>query len=493
MARIQDLPPNAASLAMSMRDLGYSLESAVADIVDNSISANATQVDILCDLSLHDPALSILDNGCGMNLEELTSALRHGSKGPRTARLANDLGRFGLGLKTASFSQGRHLTVATREHESDQVCSAEWDLDYVVAENRWAIAVMESREISLVPHIDRLSKPGTLVVWRKLDRLFEAESGQGRDETVNEKLSLLRDHLSLVFHRFLSGEVGATKLTITVNGHPLTPFDPFCRSNKATQRLPKDVLKVNGQKVEIQAYVLPHHSRLSAKEYEFYRTRSEFISNQGAYVYRNGRLMAWGDWFRLVPKGEATKLGRVQVDFPSALDEAWTIDIKKSRARPPKIVREHLRQILPKITNAAVRVHKGRGQKLFEETRSPIWERYADHGQIRYALNRSHPLISQLMSQMDETGAKNLVALLEAISAALPIDMLYTDYSSDPKAFVVPKSSDEDALGRLRALKLGLFADTHFEPEQFMDIVFSTKLYDDQRELVEKFAKGEIK
>jgi hypothetical protein len=490
MARIQDLPPSAASLALSMRDLGYSLESAVADIVDNSITAGATQVDVLCDLSLHEPALSILDNGWGMSQAELTSALRHGAKGPLAPRPSNDLGRFGLGLKTASFSQGRKLTVASRHN--GEISAAEWDLDFVVAEDRWAISVMESEEIVLVPHIDRLGGPGTLVVWRKLDRLFEDEAGQGRDETVNEKLSLLRDHLALVFHRFLSGEVGASKLTITVNGHPLAPFDPFCRNNKATQRLPKDVVKVNGQKVEIQAYVLPHHSRLSAREYEFYRTRSDFISNQGAYVYRNGRLMAWGDWFRLVPKGEATKLGRVQVDFPSALDEAWTIDIKKSRARPPRIVREHLRQILPKITGAAVRVHKGRGQKLFEEARSPIWERYADQGQIQYALNRSHPLISQLMSQMDETGAKNLVALLEAISAALPIDMLYTDYSGDPKAFVLPKSSEEDALGRLRALKLGLFADTHFDPEQFMDVVFSTKLYDDRRELVEMFAKGEI-
>ena len=249
---------------------------------------------------------------------------------------------------------------------------------------------------------------------------------------------------------------------------------------------------VQGHRVEIQAFILPHHSRLSAREYDFYRTRSDFISNQGAYVYRNCRLMAWGDWFRLVPKGEATKLGRVQIDFPSALDESWTIDIKKSRARPPRIVRDHLRQILEKITGAAVRVHRGRGQRLYQETESPLWERYADHGQIRYTLNRSHPIIVQLLTRLDETGCKNLTALLEAIPAALPIDLLYTDYSSNPKSFASPRADDEEALDRLRALKLALFSDTEFDPEQFMKIVFSTRLYDDRKSLVEQFAKGEV-
>jgi len=202
--------------------------------------------------------------------------------------------------------------------------------------------------------------------------------------------------------------------------------------------------------------------------------------------------MAWGDWFRLVPKGEATKLGRVKIDFPSALDESWTIDIKKSRARPPRIVRDHIRQILGKITGAAVRVHKGRGQKLYQETDSPVWERYADNGQIRYTLNRSHPIIVQLLSSLDEIGKKNLTALLEAIPAALPIDLLYTDYSSSPKSFVSFQSNDEEALDHLRALKLALFAETDFDQEQFMKIVFSTRLYDDKKSLVEQFAKGDL-
>ncbi|MBX3112005.1 MAG: hypothetical protein KF857_08350, partial [Fimbriimonadaceae bacterium] len=313
-----------------------------------------------------------------------------------------------------------------------------------------------------------------------------------RDTVVNDKLSALRDHLSLVFHRFLEGDAPTGKIEVTVNGHPLSPFDPFCRNNKATQTQPKDVVMVLGKRVEIQAYILPHHSRLSPREYEFYRTRSDFISNQGVYVYRNCRLMAWGDWFRLVPKGESTKLARVQIDFPSTLDEAWTIDIKKSRAQPPRIVRDHLRQILAKITGAAVNVHRGRGQRLHQETESPIWERYADHGQIRYTLSRTHPIVVQLLNQLDDLGRRNLVALLEAIPAALPIDLIYSDYASDPKSFANPETDEGDALERLRAFKLSLFAEGPFDAEQFMKIVFSTRLYDDRKLLVEQFAKGEI-
>lgn len=489
MASIRDLPPSASSLVLSMRDLGYSLETAVADIVDNSITAGASVVDIQCDLNVADPTLSILDDGCGMSEDELVIAMRHGGKGPRATRSDIDLGRFGLGLKTASFSQCRQLTVVSKK--DGLLFGAEWDLDHVMKHDTWSISILDQCDIASVPKTNILSEQGTLVLWRKLDRLFEEDFVQTRHEIVNAKLELLRDHLSLVFHRFLSGEIGNKKLTIKVNGHKLEPFDPFCTSNKATQKLPKDTVRVAGCKVEIQPYILPHHSRLSPKEYEFYKTRSDFISNQGAYVYRNGRLMAWADWFRLVPKGEATKLGRIQIDNQSALDEAWTIDIKKSRAQPPRIVREHLRQILPQIAGKAVNVFKGRGRKLFQETESPIWERYAEQGKIRYEINQSHPIIVALMAKLDEDGQRNIVALVEAVSRSLPIDMLYSDYSSDPKSFVVKDSDEVDVLGHLRALKLLLYSDSEFDADQFVRIVQSTHLFDDKMQLVQEFIKRE--
>lgn len=339
MARSHHLPPSAASLTSSLRDLGYSLETAIADLIDNSISADATDIQILCDTSRSLPVLIIVDNGGGMTEAEVIGAMRHGATGPRKKRESKDLGRFGLGLKTASFSQCRRLTVLSAK--AGERAGAEWDLAQVEEDDDWFIAVLEPDEIAHQPFIEELGDNGTLVIWRDLDRFLEDESGQKRDEIVNEKLAIVERHVSLVFHRFLAGDVkGRKKIAIRINGHPVTPFDPFCRRNAATQLLPEETVWVDDVAVSMQPYILPHHSRLSATEYDYYQDRSDFISNQGAYVYRNGRLMAWGDWFRLVPKGEATKLARVQIDFPNSLDEAWTIDIKKSRARPPHAVRE---------------------------------------------------------------------------------------------------------------------------------------------------------
>lgn len=305
MARLHHLPPSAASLSASMRDLGYSLETAVADIVDNSISADATKIDILCDLTKGNPTLVIVDDGKGMSEDEIVSAMRHGSANPSVTRDPYDLGRFGLGLKMASFSQCRTLTVVSTRNGNPS--AVEWDLDLVNEKDDWMISILDEDDIQRLPFIDRLGAKGTIVIWRTLDRLFEDEDGVKRDEIVNEKLDFLERHLSLVFHRFLSGELkGRKKIFISINGHPLEPFDPFCRKSGA-QLLPEDVVRVDGETIRLQPYILPHHSRLSEKDYDFYQSRSDFISNQGAYIYRSGRLMAWGDWFRLIPKGESQR------------------------------------------------------------------------------------------------------------------------------------------------------------------------------------------
>ena len=352
MATEHRLSPSASSLSESMRDLGYSLETAIADIIDNSISAKATEIDVFCNLAADNPSLCIIDNGSGMTAENLLLALKHGAINPKAKRQSTDLGRFGLGLKTASFSQCRQLTVITSQE--DKISAAQWDLDLVNQRDDWIVTILEDHEINDFEFVEKLLSNGTMVVWRKLDRLFEDMSGARRDEVVNEKFGLVEHHLALVFHRFLAGEFRQfSKIAVRINGHEVVPFDPFCRTNKATQLMPEEKVAVDGAIVKIQPFILPHHSKLSASDYDFYQDRSDFISNQGAYVYRNGRLMAWGDWFRIVPKGEATKLARVQIDFPNILDESWTIDIKKSRARPPLAVRARLRQIIAKITSSS--------------------------------------------------------------------------------------------------------------------------------------------
>lgn len=486
MARSHHLPPSAASLTASLRDLGYSLETAIADLIDNSISADAADIQIYCDGSRSEPALVIADNGRGMNEGEVIVAMRHGATDPRKERGPKDLGRFGLGLKTASFSQCRRLTVVSAV--KGERAGAEWSLARIEEDDDWFISVLDPDEIAEQPFIELLGDTGTLVIWRDLDRLFEDETGQKRDEIVNEKLAVVERHLSLVFHRYLAGEVkGRKKLSIYINGHPVAAFDPFCRTNEATQMLREDKVWIGDVPVVMQPYILPHHSRLSASEWDYYQDRSDFISNQGVYVYRNGRLMAWGDWFRLVPKGEATKLARVQIDFPNSLDESWTIDIKKSRARPPLAVRDRLRQIIDQITARSVNVHRGRGQKLFQETKAPLWERYADHGGIRFAINAEHPLVASLCARLPAPEASSLSVLLDSIAAALPVEMIYSDYSTNPREVSQTAADRGNALDRLNSLKQALYGDGPGDPQAFLQIVRSTRLFDGQIETAEKF------
>jgi len=469
-----------------MRDLGYSLETAIADIIDNSISADSNVVDIICDVSDDKPILVVLDDGKGMSPEELLSAMRHGTGNPRLHRSVNDLGRFGLGLKTASFSQCRSLTVVSLKDGC--ICGAEWNLDRIDAADDWLLNILDEADIRALHYVDRLDKQGTAVIWRELDRLMEDEAGDRRQEIVNEKLDVVGRHLSLVFHRFLSGEVrGYSKLSITINGHPITAFDPFCTKNSATQVLPEEVVYVDNAEVRLQPYVLPHHSRLSAAEFDYYQNRSDFISNQGGYVYRNGRLMAWGDWFRLVPKGEATKLARVQIDFPNSLDENWTIDIKKSRARPPHAVRERLRQIITKITARSVSVHRGRGQRLFQETQAPLWERYADHDGIRFAINDQHPLIASLARKLSPKDADLLRTLIDAVATSLPVEMIYSDYSTHPREINQQSVDESQTMERLKNLRFVLYGDGPGDAKAFIQIVRSTHLFDGQIDLAEKF------
>lgn len=492
MTQERRLPPNASFLSASMRDLGYSFETAIADLIDNSISASANNIEIFCVSNTESPYLAIIDNGNGMNREEMVDAMRHGSSNPKEERANDDLGRFGLGLKTASFSQCKCLTVVSSR--KGQRCSAEWNLDVIDEKNDWLLSIPNKDEISTLPLIERLNETGTLVLWRNLDRLFEGKSGLKRQEIVNEKIDVLEKHLSLVFHRFLSGEMRRReKLTISINGHNVESFDPFCRKNSATQILPDETVRINGRVVRIQPFILPHHSKLSAKEHYFYQERSNFMSNQGAYIYRNGRLMAWGDWFRLIPKTEATKLARIQIDFPNSLDKVWEIDIKKSRAAPPLQVRERLRQIISRIINRSVTVHQGRGKKLFSKVKKPVWERYRDQKTIRYILNGEHPLVQSLADNIGNDKINHLHVLLDAISSSLPIDMIYSDFSTHEKEMQQPPINEDVAMDRLGKLRDALLGDREIDVESFRDVVRSTRLFDAHTKMVEQFIQKEFR
>lgn len=466
------LPPRASSLSESMRNIGYSLESAIADIVDNSITAKASKVEILFHFNAEGPILGILDNGIGMDRDELISAMQYGFSHPKNEREEGALGRFGLGLKTASLSQCRELTVISCK---DGVhAGVVWDLDRLQEEDDWMLGILDENEIQDCPYVDKLPSSGTLVLWRNLDRLYDEETLDSSQDIFYAKIRIVEEHLSLVFHRFLAAQVGKQKLDIYINKQKVKPFDPFCMKNKATQLLPKEKVKIECHSVLIRAYILPHHSKLSREEYNDYCHRSDFADNQGLYIYRERRLIAWGDWFKLVAKSEAMKLARIRVDFSNVLDEFWKIDIKKSQASLPVQVIEKLRLIINKIKDHSTQVHVNRGKQLYEKNPRPLWIRYAEHDGIRYALNREHPIIEMFKSRLDVENQKIFLEMLSIIERSIPIARIYSDYSSSPKDFENDMNiGAEKVRARLSILCNLLLTEGGLDKESFKKVVGS--------------------
>lgn len=431
--------PKASILIESMRDIGYTLETALADVVDNSITAGAKAIQLFADTGSADVKIGILDDGHGMTESTLLNAMRLGSRHPLEDRSPSDLGRFGLGLKTASFSQCRRLTVVSRRNGATSV--ARWDLDYVAKTDDWLVQIPD--DTSAVPWISELGKRGTLVVWEELDRMIEKGSAdQGLAQFIR-RLDEARGHLELVFHRFLSGERGLPKVRIILNDRALEPFDPFFSSSPKTDKGPVEKVKVGKHLVVVQTYTLPHHGTVSPKDWKRYEGRGGYVKNQGFYVYRSGRLIIHGTWFGLARQTALTQLSRVRIEIPNGLDAEWKVDVMKASGHPPYPVRERLRSLIETIGAPSKRRYTENGRKLISENRLPVWVRVQDKDQIIYHINREHPVIVDFISRLPEQLAKDFLKIVEMAGSALPMNALFADLGGEPQMVTGELASDE--------------------------------------------------
>jgi hypothetical protein len=414
-----------------MRAIGYSFETAVADIIDNAISAEASEISIR--FSPYDsPYVAIIDNGHGMTSEELVAAMRHGSRNPLEERGLRDLGRFGLGLKTASLSQCRRLTVAS--WRNSEMCSWSWDLDVVRDRQDWVLVGLREDQIRSLPHGNDLlaMEHGTLVVWQMLDRI--SRDGDTLDQALESKVDAAREHLALVFHRLLTSKQAGEGVYLTINEIPVEPLSPYLLGNKATQHLPIEEFYIDRQAVTVCPYILPHLSKLTRKEVELAGGEEGLRRNQGFYIYRNERLICWGSWARLTRQEELTKLARVRVDIPNTLDHLWTLDIKKSSAIPPESLKQNLKRIIERIVERSRVVYTYRGKKTKLDGVTHIWERASVRGGYSYLLNSSHPLVLALKEALPGDRKPLLDDLLSVIQNCFPFDLLYVDMASDNRA-----------------------------------------------------------
>ena len=412
--------PNAATLINSMRSIGYDFESAVADIIDNSISANANNVFMFYSVdNTKNAVLQFFDDGRGMSCEELIEAMRFGSM-KDGERDKNDLGRFGLGLKTASISQCKKLTVVSkRDGEINGFC---WDLDSLTTTSSWDMIELSSSDIDEIDRIhDFLVKETfTMVMWENFDSIEKNTTFQNSySDVFLSMIQQTNSHLSLVFHRYIESGV-----KIFSNGKELKAIDPFLSKHAKTTI--RDVQTINEKtsnnkntKIQIKTFILPYHKDLSAEDIRTIGGESR-LDEQGFYIYRNKRLMIHGTWFRLRPKSEMYRNARITVDIPNTLDDLWDIDIKKQKAVIPAKLIAQLKGEVNDATENSKKIHVYKGKKQI--TGDTIWNRIIDerNGTTKYLVNRDSRTIKVLLDDLSDCDAKTIEKLLTFVELSLP-------------------------------------------------------------------------
>jgi hypothetical protein len=468
-----DVPPDASAMVESMRAHGYTLSTAIADLVDNSIAASCRNVWLRFEWDENASWVSVTDDGTGMSEAELRSAMRLGSQSPVEERDVDDLGRFGLGLKTASFSQARRLTVISRTG-SGQDALRRWDLDHLAKPEVKGWQLLKTAHQETGDRIHELDRKGlgsgTQVLLEILDRVLGSMSGDDSSRTgekhfVNE-VAKVREHLEMVFHRFLADR-SAKGIKIFLNEEQLKPWDPFIEDNPATQpfspeNFPADAVTENFGEVKLKGFVLPHKDRFDdADSTRSHRMHAQaggpagWNAQQGFYLYRNRRLIVAGDWLGLGPgrngwkKEEHYKLARIRVDIPNSMDQEWQIDVKKSTALAPPVLRSWLQGLAKTVRERAKDVYSHRGSygprtpSARNEHADPWVCKTRRGGAFSYRIDRKNPVLKALIDALPPDDEKRLETLLRLVEETVPVQRIWVDTAENQDGVAGPFEGEQ--------------------------------------------------
>jgi len=427
----------------SLRAVGYNLPTAIADIIDNSLTAGARNIDLYFHWAGAESRICIIDDGRGMSESELHEAMRPGSRSPLEERAPEDLGRFGLGLKTASFSQSRSLTVISKSKDA-KLCSRCWDLEYVADHDEWRL--LKTPSSGAEEWLKRIQdqSSGTAVVWCRLDRITGSDqtSDAAAHSRFNDAIDHVRQHLALVFHRFLTDG----SLTVKINDDPIEAWDPFLEKHPATYRTAEERIPFGKSPVVFRGFVLPHKDKLQDAEFAGAGGPYGWAAHQGFYVYRNRRLLVFGDWLRLGSpnawtRDEQFKLARIRLDITNDTDGEWHLDVKKSTARPPVAIRERLMQLGGEVRRMAREVFAHRGRygpraPAPQEIERP-WISRLRNGHRVYLVNRFHPMVSGVIQRSAQT-APEVEALLRVLEETVPVQQIWLDTAEQTHDHALP-------------------------------------------------------
>lgn len=403
----------AKTLLTGLRAIGYSFSTAVADIIDNSISAKATSVNLHFDPIASVPYFCILDNGCGMDFNELNNAMLPGSDRANKQDCELELGRFGLGLKSASLSQCREFIVASSKF--GKINAMSFDLDVIESYNKLMLKILDRSDLDKLPYINILKEyeSGTLVIWNKFDKI--ESTSKSFEDSFRSIVSEAKKHIELVFHRFYDS------VEIYLNRKRIERRDPFLLSSFGRQQTGRtSIIPIYDSLITVTPYTLPFANSLTSEEKDLLGNPKSIYDEQGFYIYRNKRLILWGNWMHMGVRSELNKLARIQIDIPSSLDDFWTLDVKKSSAKIPDIIKTRIKASVEDSVIRSKRTTKFPGIK--EQTAElKVWDRIIEHeGKIRYQINRDTPAISALNNALGENEKEMFEIILSQIECYLP-------------------------------------------------------------------------
>ena len=420
------------TLLTGLRAIGYSFSTAVADIIDNSVSAGANTVNVYFDPIAAIPFFCILDDGCGMNFTELNNAMMPGSDRSDKEDSDLELGRFGLGLKSASLSQCREFIVASKKF--GKVNAMAFDLD-VIEDCRLMLKVLDKEEIDSLPYINLLHsyETGTLVVWNKFDKI--ESTAKSFEDSFRSVVADAKKHVEFVFHRFYDD------IAIYFNNKRIERRDPFLLGSFGRQQTGRTTrIPIGSSVITVTPYTLPFANSLTSEEKALLGNPKSIFDEQGFYLYRNKRLISWGNWMRMGIRSELNKLARIQVDIPSSLDEVWTLDVKKSSAKIPDIIKSQIKASVEDSIVRSKRTTRFPGVK--EQTPEVrVWDRINEHeGKIRYQINRDAPAIVALERVLGDREKELFEMVLSQIECYLP---KYSISNDNMDALTIVNSGDD--------------------------------------------------
>jgi len=423
--------PNPSSEIITLKSFGYDLNTAIGDIIDNSIAANSSNVKIYFYVDENAPRFAILDDGCGMSKTELIKNMSIGCKSPTEQRNGEDLGRFGSGLKTASFSQADRLIVLSKS-EGKELSGCVWDLNKIIESDEWLLEILDKSEIDELKESIFLKNAdsGTAVIWENI-RGFPSEEIEYTQHLVANKCEALAKYAGKTFHRFLSGKRG---LTLELNGQEVESIDPFLRNLAGYQEGPEEVFRTQYGKeksIIVKCHLLPLLTNWPDSVLKIHGGGKKITDEQGLYIYRNRRLISGGGWHGILSKSELYNLSRVQIDFPSELDFMWNTDVKKSKIEIPAKIKEKLKSILRSPTKRSKKRHLHKG-KISTDT--VYWNVIEKDKKVSYQINLESEEIVGTLRKLDKSLQKEILKFLVGVQSNIPFYHIYQRLSGSPKS-----------------------------------------------------------